>query len=814
MRKTTGTVLFASMGIVGGGLVAAQTTAQGGGAQAADAGRIDEIVVTARKREESLQEVPISITAFTSEQIERQRIESIADIAQFTPGLVYQDINANLSIPVIRGLAQTNILGADNNVAMFLNGIYLSNNRTLDVGMIDLERVEVIKGPQSALYGQNSFAGAINYVTRRPGDALEAEFAVTSGSDELREARAAISGPIGATLSGRLSASWKEFDGTFENRADPGDNLQGYDTKGVSGDLAFSPTDRFEARLFGYWVEADSENPAQYLVANNCGRSAGAPPFGGLPTYFCGALPANGVFDISPNGPFGREAENRIASLDLTFQLAEAWTLKSITALVETESSSYLDFDFTSAGVPFPARNIATQAPTRLVLANTFLGQGRTEYEDLSQELRLEFAGERLDFTVGAYYYDSDRRDTSFGAIDASVLAATEEFSVAFFRTFASRDPIGRPVLSNWSEDDVRTQALFGLVGFDLLENLRVTAELRWAEDKKQIARFFSQGAPVQNPPPNALAIQPFQEETFDYVTPRVTVDWQLGDAFLLYGSYAEGARTGGFNARATRADEGTFDPEENRTYEIGAKTQWLDRRLTFNTALYYVDWKDLQINSRSVDPANIFGIVRNTGNALSRGVEVELRVAPTDSFQAGIGYAYTDPRFKAGAQDIGLTSLCGVDQSICRGNAFPPNPNFNPALPPGPTNPPTLQTVFVGGNQLGRTINHQYNAFAQYQAPLGGDWQWYVRGDWALVGKQPMSAIGVQYLDDYSILNARLGFESDRYEVALWGKNLTDEEYLTASSAQPRFHTGTVADVTFAYGRIYGLTASVKFGR
>ncbi len=762
--------------------VPAQVAPAQGRAGGSDA--LDEIVVTARKREETLQSVPLAITAFTAEAIERRRIESLQDVAQFTPGLVYQNINGTLALPVIRGLAQANIL-SDNNVGMFLNGIYLASNRSLDLSLVDLERIEVVKGPQSALYGQNSFSGAINYVTERVPETFEAKVSGSGGSDGYYEARASVGGMFGASpLGGRLAATWNGFDGTFDNAA--GGQLQGYRNTGVTGELAFAPEGPFEARLFGYWSDQDNDVPAQYLIANNCGTSAF-----GTPTYFCGVLPETQNFDISP-GAYGRQAENRIASLDLIYRFSNAWTLKSITAYVESESDSYFDFDYTSTGVPFAVRNVVTNA-TRIALVNDYLGQGRGSFEDLSEELRLEYTGSRLQGALGLYYYDSQRSDTSRGAVDSSALGPNEVFASPLGNIFASADPIGSPITSNVAFEDVTTRAVFAQLGYGITERLKVSGEIRYAEDEKSVNRVLNFTAPV--------TVNPQQSATFSFTTPRLTVDWQFSDDKLLYGSWAKGVRTGGFNQRATIASESEYEPESNQTYEVGLKTQWLDRRLTANLALYYIDWTNLQLSSRSTDPNNIFTLIRNTGDAISTGFEFELSASPIDGLQLGLGYANSNPRFKSGARDLGLVPFCGVTPGVC--------PNF--------TSPAELAVtgVDVSGQQLGRTVREQYNAFAQYGLPFGGGtWSWYARADWAHLGRQPVSALDVQFIDSYSIVNARVALVSDRYEIAAWGKNLADESYVTATSQQPRFHTGAVPDLTFGYGRMFGLTATAWLGR
>lgn len=737
---------------------------------------LEEIIVTARKVEESLQTVPVSVTAFTAEAIRRQRIEGIADLALYTPGLVYQDINGTLSLPVIRGLAQTNI-ASDNNVGMFLNGVYLSNNRTLDIGLVDLERIEVIKGPQSALYGQNSFAGAINYVTRRPTDTFSASLEGSLGADELAEFSASASGPISETLSGSVSLAYREFDGTFDNQnPNTDDKLQGYQSTGISGTLEFAPNDRFAARLFGYHVDLENELTAQYLVPNNCGVSAF-----GTPTFFCGEIPTNGTFDLNTDGTFGRDAKNTIVSLDLDYEISPSWMVRSITALVESESASYFDFDYTSAGVPFGTIDLLS-GESGSVLTNTFLGQGFSDFSDTSQELRLEYSNDRLDAMVGLYYFDSDRENGSFGAVDTGPLGPNQAFSSFIAFLFGTDNPTGAPIASNATEQNVRTTAAFGRVGYQATDKLRLSAELRWAEDRLEINRIINFTRPVTN---NAR-----QSDTFDSVTPRITADYQLSDDVLVYGVYAEGVRSGGFNANATIDSEQSYDQEENQTWEVGVKSQWLDRRLTLNGALYQIDWENMQINSRSVDPDNIFAVVRNTGAATSKGIELEASLLVNDHLLIGGTYAYNDPEFDAGAVDLGLGGLCGVDNSIC--------PNG----------------TSIGGQQLGRTVKTSYSAYVQANGELTSAWNWFARADFAYKDRQPATAINVSFLPEYSIVNTRFGIQNDRYEISLWAKNLFDEEYLTASSAQPRFHVGTITDTTFGFGRMWGLTAVARFGQ
>lgn len=740
--------------------------------------QLDDIVVTARKKEETLQTVPIAITAFSAQEIERIRIRDIQDIASFTPGLSYQNINGTLQLPVIRGLAQTNITGAENNVSNFINGIYLSNNRALDVALVDLERVEVLRGPQSAVYGRNSFAGAISYVTAKPSDEFEAYARATVGDDELWELKGSVSGPITDTLKARLAVMANSFDGTFKNEVSD-DNLQGYEGYGVHGALDWQILDNFTAELFVYYADQDNDHPAQVFIPNNCGVSGTT----GAPTYLCGTVPVPDSWSVSTDA-FGLESENTILGLTLNWQLNDNWSITSLTGWSDSESSSLLDNDMDGVGGVFAITDAPFGAPTGTVITNGYLGQGQTTVEDFSQELRLVYASDSLSGSIGAYYYDSDISNASVGGIDTRPLAPGE-FLVGFLgAAFGVDDPVNNLVPSNLNEDTVETIAIFGELSYQFTDQFSLSGELRYTDEEKTTDRILNFTLPGAG----------FDKTSFDFVTFRAIGNFQATDDQLYYLSIASGARSGGFNSNATLTSENSFEEETNITYELGAKTEWLDNRLLANVALYYVDWTDLQIASRSQDPNNIFAVTRNSGDATSVGLEIELNALITDNFRAGLGYAWTDPEFEDGAQDLGLNNslesgICGSDDSVC----------------PNGTD--------VSGQQLGRTVENQFNANLEYTGSVGGDWEWYARGDLAWFDKQPVRAANVQFLDSYTVVNARIGIQNERYEIALWAKNLFDEEYLTAVSLQPRFNSGNITDTTQANLRTWGITGQINFG-
>ncbi len=236
--------------------------------------QLEEIIVTARKRDENLQEVPVAVTAFSSRDLDRLGIASMGDIAAYTPGLSFEDYGGALEAPVIRGQNQVRLNNPVQNVSTFLDGVYLQRSYMIDVGVVSLDRIEVVKGPQSATYGQNSFGGAINYVTKKPTADFEADVSVSIGSDDLFGGKATFSGPIVSDkLLGLVTFGKESFDGTWENshpladdNINPGTdgNLGGYDNQTIAGALRFLPTDSVTVDLAYYRNEINQESRASF----------------------------------------------------------------------------------------------------------------------------------------------------------------------------------------------------------------------------------------------------------------------------------------------------------------------------------------------------------------------------------------------------------------------------------------------------------------------------------------------------------------------------------------------------------------------
>ncbi|MAF83402.1 MAG: TonB-dependent receptor [Gammaproteobacteria bacterium] len=762
-------------------------------------------ITTARKREENLQDVPISITSFSAEQIEAANITTSLDLANATPGLYFEAFNAGAaSFPVLRGLSQQNIsfdLAVDNNVGRFIDGIYQTNRNAPDLELLDLERIEVIKGPQSAMFGHSSFAGAINYVTRKPGDELEAKVKVGAGTDEDYMVYGRVSGPlIPGTLLGSVSAGYREFDGTFSNLGNPGDNLGGYENTTISGSLIYNATDKFSATLSGFFNDRDNEHSAQHIItAFNCGSNM----FGGF-NYFCGEVPFIDPVDLSADAS---GAENESWQMALTLEYDFSWaTLTSVTAYSEQEAIVLGDADGTSAGQPHGVCDMALHPgtipnpppfpgfiddcfgffplppPDRFENANAYTFNN-SEANDFSQEIRLQSNNsEGLNWLAGLYYFDGDNTTESGAGVDNTGLAAGEVF-MGFGGLLATPDPINAPLSFLVFESGTEITEVFGQIGYTFFDKLDLSLEARYSNVEKNINSIINNFAP---------GFGQFDED-FDMWSTRFTADYQLNETVMVYGNVARGVRAGGFNggfpADPAYANEATFDDESNWTYETGVKTTWSN--LTANASIYFVDWDDMQISGLSEDPTFLATVIRNAGGVRSKGFEFDIQGIAADFLAYGAGYAYADPTFKSDAVDQGVASSCGPD--IC---------NLDPVT----------GEVLVGGNRLGRMAKNQFSAHGTLFGDINSEWRWSARADVNYSDEVFTRSINQQTYGDRTVVNTRLVAENDSLTISIWTRNLFDEEYIIANALQPKTWGVRATDHTQAEGRRAGISVEYRF--
>ena len=753
-------------------------------------------------------EAPVSVSVLTGAEIESRGVMSLADVALFTPGLTYFDaIQNQLGTPVIRGISQTNLGSPDRNVAVFYGGVYLSNLNATNVEILDLDRIEVVKGPQSALYGRNAFNGAINYVPAAPTEEFVGKVTATIGSDARREARLMLSGALSDSVRARVAVSTNAFDGSWENTAEPDAGLGGYDTKNISGTLEFRPNEQFLARVFAYHTEDVRDSSAMFIVpALNCG------PTGRPLTAYCGNLPVRESLSANPDAlAFSRNVT--LGALDLEYDFGSV-RVRSQTAIYDAKTDNASDNSLGANNGAGNVFNIVNQAAPTVVLRQqavpAFTGSGKGETETLTQELRVEGdLGERVTWGLGWFYSNNEFVTRSRLAYDARVLNAGERpQSDAFFFinlnpvTGVSSDPTRvMHELARFVGED-RQNAFFGSVEFKPTDRWTIGAELR--RDKEDRERVNEIAGP-----------QTRQQRTFEYTTWRAHLEHALSDQQNLYASAAKGVISGYFNGQtdavagniAVPANLQAYDPAENLTYEIGWKAQWLDRRLRSEVALFFIDYTDIQIPATPPAPL-ITNLVQNIGDATSKGIELSLNFKVNANWQIGGTYSYTPTEFASGTVDGGMLRYCGGSSTTVPDAAlgFCPTLEFRGRILPD-----------VSGKPLPRSPNRLASVYAAFDAALSGNWSMYARADGSYTSSSNMLTIGLSTIPSRTIFNARAGFRNGPLDVAIWGRNIFDKKFVSTSIFQPPLTAGApvfLPNVSLGERATYGITASYSFGK
>jgi len=581
--------------------------------ESADDAERDVIVVTTRKREESLQTVPVAVTAFSADDIEDARITNVEDIARLTPGFTFAPLfGGGASTPVIRG--QSTTIG-EPNVGFFIDGVYQSSRTIMDSLLGDsIERVEVAKGPQSALYGRNTFAGSVNFVTKDPSNELEGGLELTAGKSGHFDGRANISGPIIEDgLYFRLGGRFFRRDGYFTNEL-TGDDLDDRRTLVVSGALTATPSANFEATLrVGYEDTNDGDDPLRFAVNNAAPANPTPAPLPDALQLFAGEVPNEQTgFAVTPGFV---DRENFTISLSMEWDVSDGYTITSITGFNDFNNEFATDNDYEARSIRFSS--------------------GRTAQEEFSQELRITSPGDqRFRWMLGGYYYDLSLENSLNDLFVDS--AATLAISLAP-TPLGGLLPLGA---INTTNETTESFAIFGQLEYDLTDRLGFAFDGRWTTEEKTASAVDTN--------PITMAQGTFQDTAnFDNFVPRFTLDYQASDDLFLYATAAKAIKTGGFNvvtvAGAILDSERTYGPEKSWNYEIGAKTTLADGRVRFNVAGFYTDWSDQIVRALG---ATFAVLNANAGKTSVKGIEAELFANIADGLDFTGGFAYTDSEY------------------------------------------------------------------------------------------------------------------------------------------------------------------------
>ena len=769
---------------------------------------IEEIIVTARKRSQSIQDTPLAISAFDAAELKGAAYENIVDVSKAAPGLFIETVNAVPARvdtnPRFRGVTFDADSPLQRTASIFIDGILVSGG-IQSIGVQELERVEVIKGPQSALFGRNTFSGAINYITKAPAEEAQTNLSVDVASRSEFRVGLSTEGKLSDTVSGRLYVNYSDKEGHYDNQAElallEGQRLGDEESQSVGAVLHFTPSEKFTLKLRGNVYE-DNDGPAPVI------RTAGFDQhnFGGFP------LPGGGTteqafqgtvqvptgsqiglntsqfsfdrltnialndgrpiqflgLDFDDLGGFGLVREGYRLAADASYEFTESLQLDVLVGVNEDEYLYYGDFD-ASPGFgdvpPFAGFSPTAGGPSILGF-NSLVGRLT---EDTSIEARLSgsTANDKLAWSFGANYVDIETQATG-GFFDGIR-------NVYFDGLFDG--PIG--------VTQAETVGIFGTLDYSINDKTTVILEGRYQEDEISNLQVNNGNA------------------TFENFLPRVLVQYEPSDNTLLYASYSIGNLPGGFNSEVASLDAQqlaefqslvpgagvTFNEEELTSIEFGWKQSLLDGRLAFNLAAFLMEREDQiftafeLVTDTTPNAPNPFRTVEYTNNGATtdiRGFELDGTWNASDAltFQGSLGY--TDAQidsFPAEAVAGDFTAVFGPDADV-RGQRAPRFPEW---------------TASLSGT---------------YTAPItvaGVDSEWYLRGDVFYTGEFFDENTNLAILPSATDVNLRAGLRRDKLTLELYVTNLFDEDAPVAGN--------NLADTGASVRTRTGLTGFAAFG-
>ncbi len=613
--------------------VFSQTTSAPAGSQAPS--QIEEVVVTAQRREEKLQDVPLAVSALTAGQIESRGIEDIGDLNALAPGLQISKTASNTTISqvTIRGVSQINpAIYWDPAVGIYVDGVYFGKAQGSIFNLVDLERIEVLRGPQGTLYGRNTLAGAINLVTRRPSGEFGGNASLEIGNYNAIVQRASIDLPKFGIASISVGARSEQRDGwidTTQNSSVPQFNDRGNRGVRIAADFEFSDAVLGEYRFDQSRVD-QTNNFTQLYRAD-------------LP-FLQPFASRERQERASVDAPSFERAQIQGHSFTLSWDVSDSHQLKSITGYRKLEWDDSLDLD----GSPLP-----------VVLTQRF-----TDYDQISQDLQLLGSAGAFNYVGGLYYFGDD------GSTDNP-------------QSFFMLDPASAAYFDSRYGTKSSAWAAYGQVDFRPIDPLTLTAGVRYTREKKEIDRAF--GLRGSNSPDFFYLIPEgtSASETFDATTPMFSVAWRFNDNVNTYFRYAEGFKSGGFNGEFSDPTQDTatnvsetqtpFKPEKQQSFEVGVKSSFAGGRVQMNAAAFHNNLKDFQA-SIFLGTGAAATAVRNAGEATIRGIELETAILLTGGTQIRANYAWLDPEYDEFIDG-------GVNVASNRAFVHAPEHSFNVAI-------------------------------------------------------------------------------------------------------------------------------------
>ncbi|KEQ11788.1 TonB-dependent receptor [Endozoicomonas numazuensis] len=689
----------------------------------AEAGALEEVIVTAQKREQNLQDTPVSVSAFGAAAIADQNIQDVADVSQYVPNVEIAETpggstGATISI---RGSVSINpAVTWEPPVGIYVDGVFVAKNVGGLFDVAELERIEVLRGPQGTLYGKNTIGGAINLISKKPAEEFGGTLKISAGNYRYKEGFFSLNtGRLADRAAFNVALNVRKRDGFYENTSTAAGAVDDYkklDTQAARIAGSFDITDRLEA----YYIFDQS-------------KKDNTPAFGQFDA-------AGSSFEKKDKGANDGSIEDSSSTsghaLHLTYDLADNITLKSITAYRSMSFEDAGDYDGTGVAGFHTRRDV--------------------DSDQVSQEFQLIGNADRFDYVLGAFYFKEES-----GAKNPFDIGGVEG------------------LVKNGYGVDSQSYALYGQADYYLTDQWTLTGGARWTKEEKEayIERVDGTGVGFGGNIPRTKA-----KDDWTNVSPMAVLTYAFSNEASAYFKVSKGWKAGGFNGEAQNVDifKKSYDEETVTAFELGLKSRWMKDRLQLNAAVFQNNVKDMQLSNY----LGAYSLIENAGEATVRGLELEVLAALTDSLTANLNYGYLDPKYDSFKDQAG-NELKDV-------NKFPYAP----------------KTKISAGLEYKQSLG-----FAHLVGRL--DYSWV---DKYYVYHEPATA-ELTKSGDYRLWNARIALEDiqvgtdESIEVAIWGKNLTNEEY-RVNGVPVADQNGNFVGAANYYGdpRSYGIDVAYRF--
>jgi iron complex outermembrane receptor protein len=757
---------------------ASDASQDGRAGQSAQATYGNDIVVTARRRSETAQQVPIAISVVGGEQLDSTGAFNVGRLQQLAPTIQFYSSNPRNSAVNIRGIGAPFGLtndGIEQGVGMYVDDVYYARVASATLDFLDVAQIEVLRGPQGTLYGKNTTAGAVNITSNQPTFDFEGKAELSIGNLGFKQAKAVISGPLSENLAARVAISSTNRRGTIFNVTSQ-EHIQSQDNIGIRGQLLWKPTEALEVTVAGDWNRQEAVCCGSVYVRTGLTQRPLDRQFAALAEALDYAPPSTNPYDRLADVDSTLNAGNDLggASLRVKWNLGQG-TLTSVTAWRFWDWRPENDRDFTGLSIVAKSQNPSQQ-------------------NQYTQELRYNYSGDRFDFVLGgfAFYQRIDTQGTEQHGRHSSRWSLNPATTLADGTTYLIDTPSVLEGLTAINTQYLKNTslALFGQLSWKVSDDFTIQPGVRVNYDKKdgfyQRRVFLADNTEIftsATTPGGPLTgdaktindarigvfapqeISPsFSDWNFSY---DLTANYKVTPDILVYGSYAKTFKSGGINQNGVPADAAnnpilaaaTIKPESVNSFELGVKTQFWNRRATFNLAAFRTDIKDYQANVNNGQFGVLRGYLANAGKVRTQGLEADFSVRPSERLNAYVNAAYTDAKYKKFVDAPCPPELSG-------GSSSPANCDISGAQLPG---------VSKWALSFGIEANTEAELF-------GEAGQFYIGYDGSYRSKFSSNPTPSAYtwIDGYSLSNLRAGFRAEKgFEAYAWVRNVLNKDYM-----------------------------------